>query len=87
MPGVDVGKLRAMGGAAHAGAAPVLPPFIKVIISDAITGVFALGLYVIAAALLVTLLIPVVPMRDRSPMGAQASRKDGETVIPAEAHL
>jgi MFS family permease len=87
MPGVDVGKLRAMGGAAHAGAAPVLPPFVKVIISDAITGVFALGLYVIAAALLVTLLIPALPMRDRSPMGAQASRKDGETVIPAEAHL
>jgi len=87
MPGVDVGKLRAMGGAAHAGAAPVLPPFVKVIISDAITGVFALGLYVVAAALLVTFLIPNLPMRDRSPMGAQASKKDGETVIPAEAHL
>ena len=87
MPGVDVGKLRAMGGAAHAGAAPVLPQFVKVIISDAITGVFALGLYVVVAALLVTLLIPHVPMRDRSSMGAQASEKDDETVIPAEAHL
>jgi EmrB/QacA subfamily drug resistance transporter len=87
MPGVDVGKLRAMGGAAHAGAAPVLPTFIKVIISDAITGVFALGLYVVAVAFLVTLLIPNVPMRDRSMMGAQASKKDDETVIPAEAHL
>ena len=87
MPGVDVGKLRAMGGAAHAGAAPVLPTFIKVIISDAITNVFALGLYVVAVALLVTLLIPNLPMRDRGPMGAQASEKDEETVIPAEAHL
>ena len=38
-------------------------------------------------ALLVTLLIPSLPMRDRSMMGAQASKKDGETVIPAEAHL
>jgi EmrB/QacA subfamily drug resistance transporter len=91
MPGVDVGKLRAMGGAAHAGAAPVLPPFIKVIISDAITGVFALGLYVVAVALLVTLFIPNLPMRDRSMMGAQASEKENpdadDTVIPAEAHL
>ncbi|HEY2753868.1 MDR family MFS transporter [Phenylobacterium sp.] len=87
MPGVDVGKLRAMGGAAHAGAAPVLPHFIKDIISHAITGVFALGLYVVAAALLVTLFVPRLPLRDRSPMGAQASDKDNETVIPAEAHL
>ncbi|HEX3888859.1 MAG TPA: MDR family MFS transporter [Phenylobacterium sp.] len=88
MPGVDVGKLRAMGGMTHAGAAPQLPPFIRDIISDAITGVFALGLYVVAVALLVTILIPHVPMRDRSLMGAQASpEKDGDTVIPAEAHL
>jgi hypothetical protein len=87
MPGVDIGKLRAMGGASHAGAAPVLPMFIKVIISDAITSVFFLGLYVVAVAFLVTLLIPNVPMRDRSLMGAQASKKDDETVIPAEAHL
>ncbi len=87
MPGVDVGKLRAMGGAAHAGAPTLLPQFIRVIISDAITHVFFLGVYVVAAALLVTLLVPALPMRDRSMMGAQASKKDGETVIPAEAHL
>jgi EmrB/QacA subfamily drug resistance transporter len=91
MPGIDVGKLRAMGGAAHAGAAPVLPTFIKVIISDAITNVFALGLYVVAVALLVTLFIPNLPMRDRNLMGAQASEKKNpdsdDTVIPAEAHL
>lgn len=56
-------------------------------ISDAVTGVFALGLYVVAVAFLVTLLIPNIPMRDRGMMGAQASKKDDETVIPAEAHL
>ena len=87
MPGVDIGKLRAMGGAAHPGAAPALPTFVKVIISDSITSVFALGLYVVAVAFLVTLLIPNIPMRDRSLMGAQASKRDDETVIPAEAHL
>ena len=89
MPGVDVGKLRAMGGMTHEGAAPMLPPVIRDIISDAITNVFALGLWVVAAALLVTLLVPVLPMRDMGLMGAQASpkEKDPDTVIPAEAHL
>ena len=88
MPGFDITKLRAMGAAAQAhGAAPKLPEFIKTIITDAITGVFGLGLYVVAAALLVVFLIPTVPLRDRGPMGAQASKKDGETVIPGEAHL
>ncbi len=91
MPGVDVGKLQGMGAARAGGAAMQLPPFIKTIITDAITGVFALGLYVVAAALLVALLIPQLPMRERSMMGAQASPKedadDDDTVIPAEAHL
>lgn len=92
LPGIDVGKLQGMAaeGAANAGAAPQLPDFLKVIISDAITGVFALGLFVIAAALVVILFIPQLPMRDLGMMGAQASKKpepDGETVIPSEAHL
>jgi hypothetical protein len=81
-----------MGAAAQASghAAPQLPQFVKVIITDAITGVFALGLYVVAAALVVVFLIPNVPLRDRAhPMGAQASPDENpdETVIPAEAHL
>lgn len=95
MPGVDVGKLRAMGGMTHAGAAPMLPQPIREIISDAITNVFALGLYVVAAALLVTLLVPVIAMRDIGMMGVPSSKeqgaspkeKDPDTVIPAEAHL
>jgi EmrB/QacA subfamily drug resistance transporter len=87
MPGVDLGKLRALSGATHVGAAPALPMFVRTIITGAITNVFVLGLYVVAAALLLTLLIPGVTMRDRTMMGAQASEKDDETVIPAEAHL
>ena len=90
MPGVDVGKLQGMGAARAAGhAAPQLPPFVKDIIADAITQVFALGIYVVAAALLVVFLIPHIPLRDRSAFGAQASLKkdDPDTVIPAEAHL
>jgi EmrB/QacA subfamily drug resistance transporter len=90
MPGIDVGKLQGMGAARAAGhAAPQLPPFIKEIIANAITSVFALGIYVVAAALLVVLLIPHVALRDRNAFGAQASpeKDDPETVIPAEAHL
>ncbi len=94
MPGIDVGKLQGMGAAQAAkggGAGMQLPDFIKTIITDAITGVFALGLYVVAVALLVVLFIPQLPMRDRSAMGAQATPKtdpdSDDTVIPAEAHL
>src|SRR5689334_14913860 len=90
MPGIDVGKLQGMGAAAQAhGHAPQLPLFIKEIITTAITDVFALGIYVVAAALIVVLMIPHVPLRDRSAFGAQASPKKDEpdTVIPAEAHL
>ncbi|HEY8573484.1 MDR family MFS transporter [Phenylobacterium sp.] len=89
MPGVDIGKLQGMGlEAAAGGGAPAMPPFVRDIITGAITDTFFVGLYVIAAAAAVVLLIPHVPMRDRSPMGAQASPdKDGETVIPGEAHL
>jgi MFS family permease len=87
MPGIDVGKLQGMGAAAQAhGHAPQLPEFVKVIITDAITGVFALGLYVVAAALLVVFLIPRIPLRDRAPVEA-SPKEDAETVIPAEAHL
>ena len=72
---------------AATGAAPHMPAFVKAIISDSITHVFSLGLYLVAAAAVVIIFIPHVPMRDRSMMGAQASDKDDETVIPAEAHL
>jgi len=90
MPGVDVGKLQGMGAAAQAhGHAPQLPWAIKEIIANAITQVFALGIYVVAAALVVVLLIPHTPLRDRNAFGAQASprKDDPDTVIPAEAHL
>jgi len=90
MPGVDVGKLQGMGAMAqaHGGHAPMLPHFIKTIISTAITDTFAYGLFVLAAALAVVLLIPQIELRaSTGGMGAQSSDKDGETVIPAEAHL
>jgi len=87
MPGVDLNQLRALGGAARAGAAPAPPMFVRAIIADAITSVFMLGLYLVVAAVPLTLLTPSVAMRDRSIMGAQASEDSDETVISAEAHL
>jgi hypothetical protein len=87
MPGIDVGKLQGMGAAA--GGSMSLPEPVKAIVSDAITSVFATGLFVVAAAGLVALFIPQLPMRDRAEMMAQMAKKpeDAETVIPADAHL
>lgn len=66
MPGVDIGTLQGMGAAAQAGAAPKLPDFVRDIIATAITHTFSLGLVVVAAALIVVLMIPHVPMQDRA---------------------
>ncbi|WP_293677938.1 MDR family MFS transporter [uncultured Phenylobacterium sp.] len=64
MPGIDVGKLHGMGAEAQAGGGLALPDFVKDLIAGAITHTFVLGLGLLAAALLVTLLIPRIPMRD-----------------------
>ena len=63
MPGVDVGALQGMGAQAGGGRM-VLPWPIREIIAGSITHTFALGLWLVAAALLVALLIPQIPMRD-----------------------
>jgi EmrB/QacA subfamily drug resistance transporter len=64
LPGIDVGKLQGMGAKAQAGGGLALPDFVKDLIAAAITHTFALGLILLAAALVVTFLIPRVPMRD-----------------------
>lgn len=63
MPGVDVGKLQAMGAQAAAHGHFLLPQPVREIISTAITGTFALGIWVVAAALAVALAIPHVTLR------------------------
>ena len=87
MPGVDVNKLRGMGAAAQGGAAPALPHLVKMAIAGAITHVFAMGLIVVAAALVAAFLIPELPMRDLDALRAEAPDKDGDTVMPLDAHL
>jgi hypothetical protein len=80
MPGVDVGKLQGMGAQAPGGHV-LLPQFVRNIITGAITDTFAMGLWLVGAALLVVFLIPQIPMRD---MGAAMAAAKPET-DPAEA--
>jgi EmrB/QacA subfamily drug resistance transporter len=82
MPGVDVGKLQGMGAQAAAGGRFLLPEPVRVLISGAITDTFALGLWLVGAALLVVFLIPQIPMRDMAAMMTQARTPEGE---PADA--
>ena len=86
MPGVDLSRLQGMVGTA--GPRLVIPPFVKQIIASAVTDTFALGLYVLAAAAIVTLLIPNIRLRDRAAMREAAETSDDpNAAIPAEAHL
>ena len=84
MPGVDVGKLQGMGAQAAAGGRFLLPEPVRVLISDAITGTFAMGLWLVGAALLVVFLIPQLPMRDMAAAVAAARKPESEPE-PAEA--
>ena len=85
MPGVDLGKLQGMGAGAGHGAL-ALPGFVRTIIANSITHTFTLGLGVIAVAFVVVLQIPQLTLKDRAARAA-APPKEGDAVMPAEAHL
>lgn len=84
MPGVDVGKLQAMGAEAGASGGLSLPPFVKETIATAVTGTFALGIWLVVAALLVVLLIPQIPMRE-TPVAPGSAAPDPSGEDRAEA--
>lgn len=63
-PGADLARLRGMGAAMQAHAAPPLPPVVREAIAGAVTHTFTLGIAVLVAALAAALLIPEVPIRD-----------------------
>ena len=58
MPGADLAQLRSMGAAAQGAAGSQLPAVVREAIASAITHTFTLGIFVLGAALVVTLLIP-----------------------------
>ena len=61
MPGANLDRLRGMTPTAHSGVAPLLPAPVREAIAGAITQTFMLGLLVLAAALVATLLMPEPP--------------------------
>jgi len=77
--GLNLSKLQGMAATATTGAAPVLPEPVKAIISNAVTDVFFIGLFVVVAALIATFFIPALTMKDR-----HTTPKDA---VPPDAHL
>jgi hypothetical protein len=88
MPGVNLGTLQGMGSraAAHGGAAHAVPGFIRDLIVTAITDTFTAGLYVVALAGLVVLLIPEIPLRETLNVEADVEEV-ATTFMPGPAHM
>jgi hypothetical protein len=81
LPPLDLSKLRGESIDAQAHASSMsLPEPIRVLISDSVTHVFMLSLVVVASALIATVMIPELPMRERP----KVAPKDA---LPADAHL
>jgi EmrB/QacA subfamily drug resistance transporter len=81
MPAMSLSKLRSLSVDAqvHSGAMN-LPDAIRVLIADSVTHVFLLSIIVVVIALIATLMIPELPMRERP----KVPPKDA---IPADAHI
>jgi EmrB/QacA subfamily drug resistance transporter len=81
LPPMDLSKLRgeSFGAQAHASALN-LPEPIRILIADSVTHVFLLSILVVVIALVATLMIPELPMRERP----EVVPKDA---VPADAHL
>ncbi len=81
LPPFDLSKLRSLSidAQVHAGVMNI-PEAIRILIADAVTHVFLLSIIVVSIALLATLMIPELPMRER----VRVPPKDA---IPADAHM
>jgi len=81
LPALDLSKLRALTVDAqfHASAISVPEP-IRKLIADSVTHVFLLSILVVIVALIATLMIPELPMRERR----AAQPKDA---VPVDTHL
>jgi hypothetical protein len=82
LPPIDLSKLRSLSidAQVHAGAAMNIPEAIRILIADAVTHVFLLSIIVVVIALIATLMIPELPMRERS-------RVPPKDAVPADAHM
>src|SRR5271167_2666466 len=81
LPPIDLSKLRSLSidAQVHAGVMNI-PDAIRILIADAVTHVFLLSIIVVVSALIATLMIPELPMRERS-------RVPPKDAVPADAHI
>jgi hypothetical protein len=81
LPPLDLSSLRSQSIDAQAHSSVInLPEPIRFLIADAVIHVFALSIVIVTIALIAALMIPELPMRERS----KIVPKDA---IPADAHL
>ena len=81
LPPIDLSKLRSLSidAQVHTGVMNI-PEGIRVLIAEAVTHVFLLSIIVVVIALIATLMIPELPMRERS-------RVPPKDAVPADAHM
>jgi EmrB/QacA subfamily drug resistance transporter len=81
LPALDLSALRSLSAKAQVNASAIdIPEPVRIMIADSVTHVFQLSMIVVIIALLTTLMIPELPMRERP----KTPPKDA---VPAEAHL
>jgi EmrB/QacA subfamily drug resistance transporter len=81
LPALSLSKLRSLSVDAqvHSGVMNI-PQAIRILIADAVTHVFLLSILVVLIALVATVMVPELPMRERS----KVPPKDA---VPADAHM
>lgn len=78
MPGLNLATLQE--GAMMSATPRAAPPEVQVLIADAVTHVLGLGLIVVAVAFVCTLLIPELPLRDRTAAAPAKADEDGGVI-------
>ena len=86
LPHMSLGQLRGMSAEAQAhGAGMHLPPGFSGVIADSVTHVIFLSLAAVLIAIFATVMIPALPMRERTPASVAAA--EGEGLVAPDAHL
>ena len=86
LPHMSLGQLRGMSAEAQAhGGGMNLPPGFSVVIADSVTHVIFLSLAAVLIAIFATVMIPALPMRERTP--AAVAVAEGEDLLAPDAHL
>jgi hypothetical protein len=82
LPAMDMSKLRSLSvdSQVHHSGVMNVPDAIRVLIADSVTHVFLLSIVVVITALIATLMIPELPMRERSKVPPKGA-------VPNDAHM